>query len=83
MKIGICIFVAILFVGCSVVHKDKFVDKYIPVPTTCDLNMTRAPEIKSNSMQEIIESLTKLTLDSIKLREAIENLPCVKVNYID
>lgn len=72
--------------GCAskkpeIEYKEKVVLNYIPVPTKCDLNITRPPLILYNTSQNRIKSLTELAFDGVKLREALKNIPCLKINY--
>lgn len=65
----------------EVEYKEKVVLNYIPVPTKCDLNISRPPLILYDTLQNRIKSLTELAFDGVKLREALKNIPCLKINY--
>lgn len=72
--------------GCAkkqpeIQYKEKVVLNYIPVPTKCDFNITRPPLILYDTLQNRIKSLTELAFDGVKLREALKNIPCLKINY--
>lgn len=71
--------------GCAnkkeIEYKEKVVLNYIPVPTKCDFNITRPPLILYDTLQNRIKSLTELAFDGVKLREALKNIPCLKINY--
>lgn len=72
--------------GCAkkqpeIQYKEKVVLNYVPVPTKCDFNITRPPLILYDTLQNRIKSLTELAFDGVKLREALKNIPCLKINY--
>lgn len=82
----ILVILIILTSGCAkkqpeIQYKDKIVLNYIPVPTKCELNITRPPLILYDTLQNRIKSLTELAFDGVKLREALKNIPCLKINY--
>lgn len=73
--------------GCAkkqpeIQYKEKIVLNYIPVPTKCEFNITRPPLILYDTLQNRIKSLTELAFDGVELREALKNVPCLKINYM-
>lgn len=63
--------------GCST--KKEIVRVDVPIPTNCDYNLTKAPEIKTETLQDLLNTLTELTLDSKKLRQDIQSIPCLNI----
>ena len=49
----------------------------------CDVNIMREPEIRTNSMHEVLDSVTRLMLDGYKLRETLPLVPCINLHIID
>lgn len=88
---GIVVFIIVatlIFItsGCAkkqpeIRYKEKVVLNYVPVPTKCDLNISRPPLILYDTLQNRIKSLTELAFDGVRLREALKNIPCLKINY--
>lgn len=86
MAFIILVILIFLASGCAkkqpeIEYREKVVLNYVPVPTKCDFNITRPPLILYDTLQNRIKSLTELAFDGVKLREALKNIPCLKINY--
>lgn len=89
--LGVCAFAIIASLifslnGCAkkqpeIEYREKVVLNYVPVPTKCDFNITRPPLILYDTLQNRIKSLTELAFDGVRLREKLEQVPCLKINY--
>lgn len=80
-------FVILTTMGCSSKEQvcepvEKIVEVYKPVPMKCDLNISFAPDINTTTLQSMLNSVTELTLDGIKVRKEIIEVPCLNINYI-
>lgn len=74
--------IAVMMLGCTkteIVYKDKIVEVYVPTPQKCDYTLSKEPSLDTSSNENLLNSLTELSYDSVKLRKEIKNIPCLNI----
>lgn len=71
---------ALLILGCSKVeYKDKIVEVYMPIPQKCDYNLSKEPSLDTSTNESLLNSLTELSYDSVKIRKELRSIPCLNI----
>lgn len=75
---------ALMLLGCSKVeYRDKIVEVYMPVPQKCDYNLSKEPSMDTSSNENLLNSLTELSYDSVKIRNELKSIPCLNIKWKD
>lgn len=74
---GFILLLLLNFSGCAT--KDRFISVNKAVPKECELALPPQVEIKTNTLQEILETLTAVIVENNATREKLKNIPCINL----